>query len=328
MVPAHFTDRFPEHLITQIGGTNSLQSRVVGEPAPQVAWYYNDAPLKPSSLIRTSHLGDQVHITFLKLGLDNSGVYAAVASNPAGQDVCRFTLEVQPLSESMVPIQPVSEPPRFLRGPLPWTPANISLQGARIICPGRIDCQEGGGLVRFEVEVNGKPTPELVWFRNHEPIRPNNMQKILTIADNIHVLELEVPTPERDNGTYRCLAMNTAGQAELLFTLNVNPKPPLAPQASRFVQKPPPQLVSPLGQKVVLTALVEGNPVPVISWHNDGKLVPLGFSDGGRIHVNLEGTETSLTIFSFQPEDIGTWQCLAANIAGTATTRTKLSPPE
>lgn len=44
----------------------------------------------------------------------------------------------------------------------------------------------------------------------------------------------------------------------------------------------------------------------------------------GRITVDILDYKTLVHISSFQPEDRGQWQCLATNIAGTATARTTI----
>lgn len=55
------------------------------------------------------------------------------------------------------------------------------------------------------------------------------------------------------------------------------------------------------------------------------RLIPATTAPGERVQVGVSEPHTAwLSIASFQPEDIGTWQCLASSTSGSATFRTKL----
>lgn len=43
-----------------------------------------------------------------------------------------------------------------------------------------------------------------------------------------------------------------------------------------------------------------------------------------RVQVFITENATQLSIAEVKPEDVGTWQCLASSVAGSATCRTKL----
>lgn len=75
------------------------------------------------------------------------------------------------------------------------------------------------------------------------------------------------------------------------------------------------------GQPVALRCQVIGIPQPMISWQKDGKmLVP-----NKPYRIETEGGRSTLTIDAVQPFDSAWFQCSAANVAGTASTRGKLS---
>lgn len=85
-------------------------------------------------------------------------------------------------------------------------------------------------------------------------------------------MTLEAPTPSTDTGTYRCVASSPLGSAQLVFPVQVEPKVvAAAPKQPKFLTKPGPKIVKPLGVPIHMEASFEGVPTPVISWHKDGK---------------------------------------------------------
>ena len=75
------------------------------------------------------------------------------------------------------------------------------------------------------------------------------------------------------------------------------------------------------GQPVTFHVEAVGVPKPMMSWFKDGQLIP----DGSRYRIETDGGHSSLYIDAAQPEDSAWFQCLAGNIAGSATNRAKLN---
>uniref|UniRef100_A0A095A5L1 Muscle M-line assembly protein unc-89 n=1 Tax=Schistosoma haematobium TaxID=6185 RepID=A0A095A5L1_SCHHA len=318
MIPPNFIERFPSELKINEKIPLHIHGRVYGQPKPSVQWLKNGKSLYSDERIHYHVLDNgEVGLEITEPTEADSGIYVASAKNPAGEDHCIVNLSVVPLSS----VAPPGQPPVFCRGPLPWSPTEA---GPIITCPGVLNLQEGQ-LVRLEAEVIGKPVPTVSWFINGRPITMDKTHKIVPMRANVCSLILDTPVPNIDSGVCSCIATNQFGQAELRFNIHVEGKPQTILQAPRFIQKPPTQLTATLNEEVTLHAVAEGIPQPVLSWHKDGKLFT-GTSDG-RIQISINELETTLHFAALQSEDLCTWQCLAANIAGTASARTKILAP-
>ncbi|CAH8612085.1 unnamed protein product [Schistosoma intercalatum] len=317
-IPPNFIERFPSELKINEKIPLHIHGRVYGQPKPSVQWLKNGKPLYSDERIHYHVLDNgEVGLEITEPTEADSGIYVASAKNPAGEDHCIVNLSVVPLSS----VAPTGQPPVFCRGPLPWSPTEA---GPIITCPGVLNLQEGQP-VRLEAEVIGKPVPTVSWFINGRPITMDKTHKIVPMRANVCSLILDTPVPNIDSGVCSCIATNQFGQAELQFNIHVEGKPQTILQAPRFIQKPPTQLTATLNEEVTLHAVAEGIPQPVLSWHKDGKLFT-GTSDG-RIQISINELETTLHFAALQSEDLCTWQCLAANIAGTASARTKILAP-
>lgn len=75
------------------------------------------------------------------------------------------------------------------------------------------------------------------------------------------------------------------------------------------------------GQPVSFEAEASGHPVPMMSWQKDGRIL----SSNDQYRIDTTGGHSSLHITSARAEDNASFQCTAANIAGVATSRAKLT---
>ncbi|CAL8088024.1 unnamed protein product [Calicophoron daubneyi] len=314
-----FTERLPTTAESQEGVPLTLSAKFRGQPTPSVRWLRNGKPLEQTERIQYTFNGvDTVTLSLLSPSREDIGVYTCSIENQAGKDSCSVSIRVAPTIQP-APKPTSTSPPRFLRGPLPWP---ITETGELITCPGQLDLPEGKP-VSLEVDVIGQPTPEVSWFHQSQPILADNFHKTFIRRKGTYVLLLNSPSVESDSGQYSCVATNNVGQAILQFSVQVQPsvRPP------RFIEKPAPQITAAADKPLVLRAQVEGVPKPVLSWHKDGKLVST--TQDGRVNVEFSDYETVVTIRAVSRDDLGKWQCLAANTAGTVSARTTIEiPPE
>ncbi|THD24670.1 Titin [Fasciola hepatica] len=316
MIPPKFLDQIPERVEVEENKPIVLRSRVVGQPKPTLECLLHGKPLQQTDVVRCVFEGPESVILYLAHPKpEQSGMYTMTIENPAGKDSVTFEVVITPAEKPPIVTPSLTAPPRFLRGPLPW-PASET--GELITCPGQLALKEDQPS-SLEVEVIGQPAPAVAWFRNSQAIPTDGTHKMYQRLEGNFTLLLDRPKPEEDSGAYMCVATNSVGQAVLQFTVQIQPKP-VPSQPPKFVQKPPVELVGEMYKPLTMHATVEGTPKPVLSWHKDGTLV--SSTNDGRIMVDMRDYETTIYIASFQPEDRGQWQCLAANIAGTATART------
>ncbi|XP_071653401.1 nexilin-like [Temnothorax longispinosus] len=90
----------------------------------------------------------------------------------------------------------------------------------------------------------------------------------------------------------------------------------------------PPQFIQKLknltindGEHLELTAKVDGDPVPQITWSKDGKML----SSSEIVDLKYKNGVATFTINEVFPEDEGEYACLATNSIGSDTTSCKLT---
>merc|ERR1712025_713551 len=64
-----------------------------------------------------------------------------------------------------------------------------------------------GNPVRLECQVNGRPVPELNWYKNGIQVHNDDNHKIVVNENGIHSL-LIMSATRQDKGTYTCIAKN------------------------------------------------------------------------------------------------------------------------
>ncbi|KAL3314822.1 hypothetical protein Ciccas_006549 [Cichlidogyrus casuarinus] len=332
MSPPEIVPRLPEQIWIVAGEPVKIQTSVKGNPRPSVEWFHNNRPLFNSPQCILNHYPDgSIELVMNKPNQMQGGRYSIMARNPAGQDSCHIDIEInEPIVEYREPpvMQPktAEQPPRFVRGPVQWSPNNVLYGGQQINCSTRLEIKEMTPAI-LDVEVVGYPEPQVAWFCNGKPVNPDGNHELYSPTKLVHCLTIN-PWTLLDSGTYKVVAMNSSGQAELLFPVQVIPQAAPANMAPRFIEKPGQKLTVPLGETVVLNTRVEGFPEPVVSWHKDEKLITPDSYPDSRVTLNIDGLYSQVVIRNFQPEDVGLWQCLASNKAGTATARINISYPK
>ncbi|XP_064793489.1 hemicentin-1-like [Oncorhynchus masou masou] len=164
-----------------------------------------------------------------------------------------------------------------------------------------------GQTVVLPCVVQGEPRPEISWFHNGRPVGASD-----TAALRIHRASLT------DQGTYSCVAKNTAGQDTMEVKLEVLEAPSFAEPGDAIMEK-----VS--NSKVTIPCPAEGSPFPKVRWFKNGLGI---FPDQSEFSVAEDG---SLVIGSASASHSGDFKCVASNDAGSVERKTRLKvnvPPE
>nr|XP_046206515.1 hemicentin-1-like [Oncorhynchus gorbuscha] len=164
-----------------------------------------------------------------------------------------------------------------------------------------------GQTVVLPCVVQGEPRPEISWFHNGRPAGARD-----TAALRIHRASLT------DQGTYSCVAKNTAGQDTMEVKLEVLEAPSFAEPGDAIMEK-----VS--NSKVTIPCPAEGSPFPKVRWFKNGLGI---FPDQSEFSVAEDG---SLVIGSASASHSGDFKCVASNDAGSVERKTRLKvnvPPE
>jgi hypothetical protein len=77
-----------------------------------------------------------------------------------------------------------------------------------------------GQLARFDCIVAGRPTPDVLWFRDGVEVLEDRLHKIVINEEGISSLIIDA-TSARDAGLYTCIARNKGGEDRFQVRLNV-----------------------------------------------------------------------------------------------------------
>ncbi|XP_041495817.1 titin isoform X1 [Microtus oregoni] len=201
----------------------------------------------------------------------------------------------------------------------------------------------------FKCSVIGIPTPEVKWYKEYMCIEPDGMKYVISEEKGRHSLKIRDISPS-DSATYRCRALNSAGEAICRGFLTMgdscsgSPVSAVTPRTSKVtlssqkeelllrnkyadsffefqVVEGPPRFIkgvsdchAPLGTAAYFQCLVRGSPRPTVSWYKDGKLV-----QGSRFSAEESGIGFHhLFITGLLKSDGGEYSCVATNNSGEA----------
>ncbi|CAI2304070.1 unnamed protein product [Caenorhabditis sp. 36 PRJEB53466] len=295
-IPPEFTEKL-RPLEVREQETLDLKVTVIGTPTPKVEWFKDDKPIN----IDNSHIfakddGSGHHTLTIKQARgEDIGVYTCKATNDAGEAKTTANMAVQEEIEA----------PLFVQGLKPYE-------------------VEQGKPAELEVRVEGKPEPEVKWFKDGAPVAIDNVHVIEKKGENgSHTLVIK-DTNTTDFGKYSCQATNKAGKDETIGELKV-PKYSFEKQAAEEVK---PLFIEPLketfaaeGDTVVLECKVNKESHPQVKFFKNDEPVEIGQ------HMQLEVLEDGnirLTIQNAKKEDVGAYRCEAVNVAGKADTNAEL----
>uniref|UniRef100_A0A8C7H5Z0 Myosin light chain kinase, smooth muscle n=1 Tax=Oncorhynchus kisutch TaxID=8019 RepID=A0A8C7H5Z0_ONCKI len=235
-----------------------LQCSVEGEPLPNISWLLNGE--RPVPHAHSAFENGLTQLTVQGALPEDEGQYACVAENSHGRAVCTSRVIVKGGLGSLysgrmyqlvvLPSKPSA--PVFLRG----------LKDLKVM---------DGSKVIMTVEVAGNPHPEIVWLHNGKEIQKSEDFHFERKGSQCSLFIQEV-FPE-DTGKYTCEVWNEVGEVRTEASLTVQePQDGVQPW---FITKPKSTTAS-LGQNVLLSCAIAGDPFPQWSWMKQGQVVTTG----------------------------------------------------
>uniref|UniRef100_A0A914VGV9 Ig-like domain-containing protein n=1 Tax=Plectus sambesii TaxID=2011161 RepID=A0A914VGV9_9BILA len=183
-----------------------------------------------------------------------------------------------------------------------------------------------GETAVLECRVKSQSTPEILWYRDDKPIKPDGQHVVVeTLDDGKLKLTIHSATKE-DVGTYKCVAVAKGGKAQTAAKLDLKHA---VQQEEKVDTETAPVFVEELheaqvqqGETAVLECRVKSQSTPEILWYRDDKPIK---PDGQHVVVEtLDDGKLKLTIHSATKEDVGTYKCVAVAKGGKAQTAAKL----
>ncbi|VDK28622.1 unnamed protein product [Gongylonema pulchrum] len=272
----------PQDRSVEVDETVKFSATVSGKPTPTVSWFMEETKLVTNEELRVKfdETTGKTSIKIYKAKLSDSGKKITVkAENTEGK------IE----ASSLLTVDKKSEPPSIEK----------EMNSRQV---------NEGTKVSFSVTVTGYPAPEVVWYRNGEPITPGGNIS-MTAENGVYTLTIENVTPDQ-SGEISCEAKNTVGSKKQFATLTVK----AVGEAPIFQKNIEDKLVVE-GEELVMDAkLAEVKPKPTISWLKDGK--PL---DDARFQTSQQDDGTLiLKIDSAQLDDKSRITIKAENQFGSA----------
>ncbi|KAF6729918.1 Hemicentin-1 [Oryzias melastigma] len=164
-----------------------------------------------------------------------------------------------------------------------------------------------GQAVTLPCVVQGEPTPEISWFHNGQPVGVKNSAPLrIQRVSGVH------------QGTYQCVATNSAGQETLEIQLDVLEAPSFAEPGDVIMEKV-------VNSKVTIPCRAEGSPRPKLRWFKNGLEI---HPEQSEFSVARDG---ALVISTASASHSGDFKCVATNEAGSVERKTRLKvnvPPE
>ncbi|XP_041262809.1 hemicentin-2 isoform X2 [Onychostruthus taczanowskii] len=249
------------HLAAVANTSLRIHCHSVGSPPAQIQWLKDGHPLDGQDGVVVSEDGGTLLVT--RVGLGHQGLYICQGSNRAG------------LAQAEVQVS-VHVPPTI-------EPSAVDLA---------IPEHSSASL---ECLASGLPAPDITWYKGLEQLPAGAG---LTPSGDGKRLEIPRARPS-DAGSYRCVASNAAGVAELWYSLQVT-----EPEAMSVLE----------GQSVQLPCECHGIPLPTLSWWKDGE--PLSTQPGSPKLVSPGGNVVYME--KVQLLDQGTYTCECRNAAGSS----------
>uniref|UniRef100_A0A1I8IN78 Ig-like domain-containing protein n=1 Tax=Macrostomum lignano TaxID=282301 RepID=A0A1I8IN78_9PLAT len=266
------------------GSQLRLTCRISGQPAPEVAWYFNNRPLG-----RYSRRGMRLHsdpdtgvhsLEIDSAGPDDEGEYRVVAENRDGRVETKCRVVVEPPSEDDTPA-PFA--PRFAGDISEELVAHVS------------------DKVTLQCTVYGQPLPTVTWHK--DGVRLYTDDHVIIVASN-------------DMGSADCRCTLRVIEDEF-----VDKRTTLVFQNT--VVKAPPEFVRlfrdefcKVGDDVILECEIDGIPDPAVWWSFNGQ--PIGDRDY-RFRTSSNERVHSLYIQRVSTEETGRYSVTAENSSGVAT---------
>nr|XP_018906230.1 PREDICTED: muscle M-line assembly protein unc-89 isoform X3 [Bemisia tabaci] len=274
------------------GGVLKLEAFIAGVPTPETKWLKDGIEIHPTPAINfVTAPNGEVGLEIEPAKMEDNGVYTLLVANRLGK--------IESTARGEVIYKEIK--PKFNTHLLP-----LSLVE--------------GFPARLEVQIEGHPEPEVIWFKDDMPLAIDGTRiKVVSSPDGTQALVIEDATPS-DSGLYGVVAKNELGSSKTEAPLEILPRergdvPEERPQFLHSMR----DTTTDEGSSLSLVAPFIGNPIPEVLWHKDGQVI----HPSERIRFYCDAHKVGLEIPKADLADAGVYSVFLKNCHGEATTAGK-----
>ena len=265
-----------ENIYVREGDRCQFTVKLKGKPFPRVEWYRNGRLLNEREGLHFFRDGEKHSLIIKKASNEFVGKFKCVAVNNAGEASCSAALF----------IEGEGRPPKFIK----------QLTEAEA-------CE--GDMVRFDITVQGKPKPEMKWYKNNFLLRESKRFVMKSEGENCSLIIKSVD--EDDCGMFKCAATNSYGSIISEAFLNVVEQR-AAPVLLKGLQDVTVELRGSLQLEVGLEQCTQHETL----WYKNGQAL----KSSSRCKMHKEPGKDSLLIESVRQSDAGEYLCVMRNDLG------------
>uniref|UniRef100_A0A6J0TGL1 Contactin-6 isoform X1 n=1 Tax=Pogona vitticeps TaxID=103695 RepID=A0A6J0TGL1_9SAUR len=255
--------RFPETTLVAKSSSITLECFALGNPVPSISWRRSDG-IPFVKKIKTS----KGTLEIPDFQQEDEASYECITENIRGRNIARGQLFIYALPEWSKSLED----------------ADLSLYDTLV----------------WECKATGKPKPSYSWFKNGQPLTPEERIHIENGTLTIAMLNIS------DSGLYQCVAENEYGSVYSNAELRV------IASAPDFSKNPVKKMsVVHIGGEVTIGCKPEASPKATITWKKGTETL----QPSKRIFILEDG---SLKISNVTKTDAGVYICIAMNQFGVA----------
>ncbi|XP_066993446.2 obscurin isoform X3 [Anabrus simplex] len=270
-----------------VGEPLKLEAQVMAFPAPEVKWFKDGLPIRPSQAVNfVNQPGGIIGLHIDSLRPEDAGTYSVTVSNKLGD--ISGTAEVTVDARERKPV--------FQAQLLPLNVVE-------------------GYPAKMEVKVVGHPPATIKWTHNGKEIVPDGQHiKIVQQPDGTCALVIDKACPE-DAGEYEVVATNEKGAVSCKGELSVSGRTRDAPEEKPMFLHGLKDVSVEEGSPLILSAPFIGNPIPDVAWTKDGA----SLAPSERVQLTCDGRKVGLEINPSTLDDKGDYAVKISNPFGEDT---------
>lgn len=307
-----FKETFTDRTVYQNTSTK-FECIAAGKPAPKVRWYFNDEPVSGKNfLVSTS--GDRQVLTIPDASQENEGKITCVAENEVGKSTLSANLTVKSVSDVTLQDGQVELAP-YGRDIQQHTESSYTLKKEVFVQSSSSQSSKiisSTGAAEPQVEEHRISSHKQQAFKQVDE-KPPEIQEARKFEEYHQVGKQPVMYEKSSSFVSTGGIQETKTEQTQQVQQTIVHKP--------IIKARPPKFITPVigkivdqGSSVILEGILDGFPVPEVTWTKNG--IPITSGEGMKVTFDLN--RARIEIDDVHANDAGQYTCTAVNEAGKA----------